>query len=134
MFPNLSIKIGDFGLAKEVDRSETSLKENVGTYLYQSPEQLENKHYNEKVDIYALGLIFLEMCFPFKSNADKVFQIDSIKERGDLPKDFEILFPEEAKVVGKMVSFDPYERYSAVELESSQEMKALRDKYIMFDN
>ncbi len=57
---NLNIKIGDLGIAK-------ILKENnhantlIGTPFYLSPEICEEKPYNEKSDIWALGCILYEL-------------------------------------------------------------------------
>ena len=45
---------------------------NVGTRLYMSPEQLEGKNYDNKVDIYALGLIFIELNYPFTTYQERV--------------------------------------------------------------
>lgn len=66
------IKIGDFGVAakmKDKDDINTiiKLKQNtntiVGSEHYMSPEILAGKEYNEKTDIYSMGLIFYKLYF-----------------------------------------------------------------------
>jgi len=76
-----TVKIGDFGLSREVvtvkkdDKdvdvdtfeSEGGVIHNtskVGTYLYASPEQSKGSNYTESTDIYSLGIIFFELCYP----------------------------------------------------------------------
>jgi serine/threonine protein kinase len=39
----------------------------IGTESYKSPEQKSGPKYNEKSDVYSLGLIFLELFYPFSS-------------------------------------------------------------------
>ena len=74
------VKIGDFGLATSglpgreeeavVGRSGASAGEEltggIGTALYVAPELLGGRtsSYNQKVDLYSLGVIFFEMCSP----------------------------------------------------------------------
>lgn len=53
-------KIGDFGFAKVV---EDTAKTNCGTILYMAPEILASKPYDQKTDIWALGVIFYYMLF-----------------------------------------------------------------------
>ncbi len=36
-----------------------------------SPEQLAGKHFDEKVDMYALGLILCELLYPMKTELEK---------------------------------------------------------------
>ena len=36
----------------------------VGTYLYASPEQLQGKHYDRSTDVFSLGVMLFELCFP----------------------------------------------------------------------
>ena len=36
-----------------------------------SPEQLSGKRYNEKVDIFALGIIFFELNCPFSTEMER---------------------------------------------------------------
>ncbi len=43
------------------------LTEQVGTQLYMSPEQLDQRPYNHSVDIFSLGLILLELLVPFST-------------------------------------------------------------------
>jgi hypothetical protein len=87
-------QIGDFGLAttgtgrvakKELREfnslnssmdSHSSLKESltigVGTPFYCSPEQLKaGTHYDQKVDLYSLGIILFEMCHPITTGMER---------------------------------------------------------------
>ena len=78
------VKIGDFGLATAGLISHTNKEEaeavtsdstiaveedmtgQIGTAMYVAPELGANRvtSYNQKVDLYSLGIIFFEMCYP----------------------------------------------------------------------
>ena len=47
----MSIKIGDFGLSKEISDSFVDTP-NVGTYHYQSPEIVKKEQYSFKTDVW----------------------------------------------------------------------------------
>lgn len=55
-----SIKIADVGLAKPAEIITGSV---AGTYTYMAPEVYDSKKYNEKADIYSLGIILWEMWY-----------------------------------------------------------------------
>ena len=57
---NLNIKIGDLGIAKILEEKNYS-NTLIGTPFYLSPEICEEKPYNEKSDIWALGCILYEL-------------------------------------------------------------------------
>ena len=57
-----NIKIGDFGIAKQLSNVNEYAKTQTGTILYMAPEVLNGKEYNNKVDIWALGCIIHELC------------------------------------------------------------------------
>ena len=58
----LDIKIGDLGVAKILNHSGSFAKTLIGTPYYLSPELCEEKPYNDKSDIWALGCILYELC------------------------------------------------------------------------
>ena len=60
MTKNLDIKIGDFGVAKILSKSGFA-KTIIGTPYYLSPELCDEKPYNEKSDVWALGCILYEL-------------------------------------------------------------------------
>ncbi|KAF7284929.1 hypothetical protein GWI33_017408 [Rhynchophorus ferrugineus] len=109
---NDHVKIGDFGLAttiairsKHVDgitRSQVeSLKEDIadesktghiGTALYVAPEvnAAVKACYNQKVDIYSLGIILFEMCYPpLTTGTERIKLLSKLRTQDiSLPADF----------------------------------------------
>ena len=63
-FLNLIVffRIGDLGVAKAMHENANFAHTMVGTPYYLSPEMCEEKPYNEKSDIWALGCVLYEMC------------------------------------------------------------------------
>ena len=55
------VRIGDLGVAKVLSQQTNFARTFVGTPYYLSPEICEEKPYNEKSDIWALGCILYEM-------------------------------------------------------------------------
>ena len=65
------MKIGDLGVSKKLNKTNFA-KTFIGTPYYLSPEICEDKPYNEKSDIWALGVILYEMCtfkHPFEAKS-----------------------------------------------------------------
>jgi len=59
---DLKVKIGDFGIAKQLNNSNEYANTCFGSLLYMSPEQVRNYQYNNKIDIWSLGCIIHELC------------------------------------------------------------------------
>ena len=58
---DMEIKIGDLGVAKELNQASFA-NTLIGTPYYLSPEMCEDKPYNQKSDVWALGCILYELC------------------------------------------------------------------------
>lgn len=59
---NNVVKLGDFGIARVLDKTLEQAKTVIGTPYYMSPEVCESKPYSYKSDIWALGCILYELC------------------------------------------------------------------------
>mmetsp|Transcript_33207 Transcript_33207/g.32623 ORF Transcript_33207/g.32623 Transcript_33207/m.32623 type:complete len:123 (+) Transcript_33207:655-1023(+) len=57
------LKIGDFGIAKELETIKKLTETNVGTPYFMSPEVVRGEPYGEKADVWAIGVILYEMTF-----------------------------------------------------------------------
>ncbi|XP_072479453.1 serine/threonine-protein kinase Nek1 isoform X11 [Notamacropus eugenii] len=57
-----TIQLGDFGIARVLNSTIELARTCIGTPYYLSPEICENKPYNNKSDIWALGCVLYEMC------------------------------------------------------------------------
>eukprot|EP01022_Parablepharisma_sp_SALTPOND_P006160 TRINITY_DN1249_c0_g1_i1.p1 TRINITY_DN1249_c0_g1~~TRINITY_DN1249_c0_g1_i1.p1 ORF type:complete len:705 (-),score=86.23 TRINITY_DN1249_c0_g1_i1:7323-9437(-) len=124
-----NVKVGDFGLAVKMseegesplsdeleNRSVGAHTENVGTKQYLPPEQ-ESGYYSEKVDIYATGLILMELCCTFSTGHERNLAFEGLKNKRVLPEAFDIRkYREEGELVMKMTETDPDERPSAVDV------------------
>ncbi|KAJ8341453.1 hypothetical protein SKAU_G00337440 [Synaphobranchus kaupii] len=140
------VKIGDFGLATdhpanvaagklEVEETGSALipkpdaTDNmtgmVGTALYVSPEVQGNTKatYNQKVDLFSLGIILFEMSYrPMATASERISVLSQLRtEAIEFPQDFaEFESGTQRQVIGWLLCHDPALRPSAVELLKSE--------------
>lgn len=55
--------LGDFGFCKVLQSNKQLTNTVLGSPLYMAPEILMNNFYNNKVDVWSLGIIFYEMLY-----------------------------------------------------------------------
>ncbi|CEP15911.1 hypothetical protein [Parasitella parasitica] len=89
----------------------------VGTRTYAAPEQLATPSYNydEKADIYSLGIILFELYNPFASAMERAIAIDQLKA-GIFPERFSHMYPVQRNVISRMMNPDPCLRPTALEI------------------
>jgi translation initiation factor 2-alpha kinase 4 len=129
------VKIGDMGLATQSPRtaagemaimasfsnddSTTSKSSQVGTFLYTAPE-VTTGQYNEKCDVYSLGVVLVEMFSKFHTGMERVEVLgkllrsenNSNEEEGCcwLPEEWVLAHPIQARLAKQMASVDPSAR------------------------
>ncbi|KAM4625732.1 eIF-2-alpha kinase GCN2 [Polymixia lowei] len=139
------VKIGDFGLATDhpanVAAGKFEAEESgsvgvpkpdptdnmtgmVGTALYVSPEVQGNTKatYNQKVDLFSLGIILFEMSYrPMTTGAERISVLGQLRtEAIHFPEDFiEYERGTQRKVIGWLLNHDPALRPTAHELLKS---------------
>lgn len=59
---NGTLKLGDFGIAKVLERTVAQANTQVGTPYYISPEIIKGKSYSVETDVWSMGIILYEMC------------------------------------------------------------------------
>ena len=95
---NLDAKIGDLGVAKILENTNHA-NTFIGTPYYVSPEMCQNKPYNEKSDIWALGCILYELItfdHPFTASNQAALFIKILKGNmnpfpPDTPEDLKLM-------------------------------------------
>ncbi|MBL4845747.1 MAG: protein kinase [Planctomycetes bacterium] len=133
--PEGRAKVGDFGIAKEMDGIEslTATGEGLGTLAYVSPEQAtEAKEVSFKTDIYSLGATIYHMIAgrpPFLPTSAKV-----LLEILDVPAPSILVHrpecpPEIAAVIDGMLVKDPTKRAPESASEVASLLRALRKEH-----
>ena len=56
------VKLADFGFATKLTEAARQRQSLVGTAHWMAPEMLDRKGYGNKIDIWALGIVAVEMC------------------------------------------------------------------------
>jgi len=112
---DLDVRLGDFGLGRlMVDPSQTY----VGSPMYMSPEQHQNKPYGLAGDIWALGCTIYEMCMkrpPFR--CDTMEELHKKLEEGIIdPIPSDVYGTDLPRVVSMMLNKEPEDRPTAMGL------------------
>ena len=84
------IKLGNFGCSIKINENDS---DSIGTILYNAPEKTKDLDYDEKIDLWSLGITLFELYFgvlPYGSNADINDMMNVIynKKNFVLPKTF----------------------------------------------
>ncbi|KAL8326642.1 hypothetical protein RB597_003107 [Gaeumannomyces tritici] len=124
------VKIGDFGLAtagmRAVDKNSAAadmdagdMTRSIGTSTYLAPEVRSGAKgtYTSKCDMYALGIIFFEMCYPPMLGMERAMVFEKLRgATPTLPADFRPTDKKPSQVVLSLVKHSPEARPSATEL------------------
>ncbi|KAF1313572.1 Pek protein kinase, partial [Globisporangium splendens] len=136
-------KVGDFGLSKSIFADSKAPQQHgvssntneygdhttaLGTFTYASPEQLGHRFNNSKAasrvksakysiksDIFALGVILLELCCPFSTMMERSQVLTAVRH-GVVPQKALQRYPTEMALVLRMTAVDPAERPTAEEI------------------
>lgn len=118
------VKLGDFGLSRH--SSEQSAKpacaaeadyftSGLGTRLYAAPEQLKSDNYDQKVDIFSLGVVLYEMLCPkFETQMERYEHLGRLatKQR-TFPSGIDEALVDLKRLVVTMLSHSPRDRPDA---------------------
>lgn len=135
---NGNVKVGDFGLAKSIGQNPAAaiaanqsidtiddLTADVGTTLYVAVEVMKKasggNQYNEKVDMYSLGIIFFEMVYPMSTGMERASILMGLRsEKIAVPQGFITgRYDTERKLVRSLLDHVPGNRPSAEALLQS---------------
>ncbi|MFC1558995.1 FlgO family outer membrane protein [Gemmatimonadota bacterium] len=111
------VKVMDFGLAHLDDRSQlTRTGTTMGTLAYSSPEQLTGRPYDERSEIWSLGIVFYELLtgqLPFPGTSEGELVLAIINNELELPSNLYKDLPQSVEILVKqMLEKDPDRRFS----------------------
>nr|ABV26701.1 PKZ [Gobiocypris rarus] len=118
------VKIGDFGLvAAQTNHSGDPIERSKkrGTLQYMSPEQENKRNYNEKTDIFPLGLVWFEMLWKLSTGMERVKLWKDLRNQR-FPEGFCDSYPTENKFIKEMLSVTPEDRPHAKDIKEKLEM------------
>ena len=107
------------------------LTTDIGTTIYAAPEQIKNVNddkkgkteesktaligYNQKTDMYSLGIIFFELLSVFKTEMERHIKIKDLKN-GKINEDMKKKYPQECKIILRLTQKDPHKRMNLSDL------------------
>ena len=117
LMKNGFVKLGDFGIAKNFQRTIDKAKTMVGTPYYLSPEIIESKPYDSKSDIWSLGVLLYEMMtFKMPFNANSLASLIIKITRGNYIPPPVIYTKDLRELVSKCLTLDPKNRPTIKEI------------------
>lgn len=118
---NGHVKLGDFGLAREIDDGAASTY--AGTPPYMSPELISHQPYDEKSDIWALGCVLFELAdlhLPFNGSNEVITQLI---QTGPLRRIPDMYSDDLFEVISSMMRKKPAERPTVKQLLENKYVK-----------
>ena len=128
--PSLVVKIGDLGVARVLNSSSSFAQTLVGTPYYLSPELCEDKPYNNRSDVWALGCILYELCsqrHPFVANNQGALILKIVRGKYP-PLSAETYSPALRHLVKCMLSRSPARRPTVQHVLGLEAVRAWADK------
>ena len=120
-----TFKLGDFGVAKQLERTETAMSRK-GTFNYMAPEVLNAQKGDSRADIYSLGIVMYQLLnnnrFPFMdpnkqfithSERDKAFKRRTVD--GEKLPEIPNVSPEVNAIVLKATQFRKEDRFRSID-------------------
>ena len=132
------IKLIDFGFATKIKQCHF-FQEIMGSPIYMSPQMLSNHNFNEKCDIWSLGIIlyYILTCrFPYKSTtftelkeevSNSFFSLNSLSFIKNVSQECK-------KCVLRMLTYDEKLRPSAFELLNDPWLKDFQNSHLLNDS
>ena len=82
---NYIVKLSDYGISKQLNTLSQNKASNVGTCVIKAPEIIKQEPYNNKCDLWSLGIIIYQLCFkeaPYDDSNDYILieQINKFKQ------------------------------------------------------
>ena len=111
-----TIKIGDFGLSTrrpDHDDESRKLTGDIGSDLYMAPEVKNGGKYDQKCDLYSLGMIYFELIHPpFKTQSERIAVLNNLRKEEILfPPDWEVPdWETELKHIRRLLNHSPEKR------------------------
>jgi len=105
------VKLADFGLAK-IFKDGDSMQTMLGTPYYMAPEILEGRPYNERADLWSVGVILFQMvagCVPFPAKEQMELKNRVLKGEFKIPQNVNIS-PICLDMICKLIVLDPLHR------------------------
>ena len=132
-----NFKLGDFGIAREIDGLAVTLSLRSGTPLFMAPEVFAYSYYDQRADIYSLGLVlyyYMNRCkAPFISidkqivtprDRDEAVKRRNARETIPTPIDASPAF---AEVILRACEYDPDRRFQNA-IEMKRALMRVRDE------
>ncbi|CAD8156995.1 unnamed protein product [Paramecium octaurelia] len=121
--PNIQIKLIDFGVSKRFKYRDnfTEMWTATGTILYQAPEVFLGGGYDEKVDVWSIGIILYQLLcstLPFYAEtiSETIEQITSRDPQFQYSQEFLKLNPIQRDLIKRLLKPHPHQRLSAHEI------------------
>lgn len=113
------VKIGDFGLSKQVSSFDQPLKTPCGTLGYTAPEIVNDMKYSKEVDMWALGcVLYILLCgFPpfFNDNIEELTKKVALGQYEFLKPWWDEISDGAKNCVSHLLTVDPLKRYTIEE-------------------